>query len=105
MLYDKGIMSEFLDLLTNNALISTLICAAITGILTLLWGIYKDDRDSKAIVKFLTESATETSHTFRSTEAIASKTKLTQGRVEVLCAKHSKISRNAKEKQSWKLNL
>ncbi|KHO63677.1 hypothetical protein [Pseudomonas flexibilis] len=96
-------MSQIIDLATNNALLSGLILAAIIGIISWLWRAHQNRRDSNAIFKFLTASKAETPHTFRSTEAIASKTKLTQSRVEELCTKHKKIQRNAKEKQSWKL--
>lgn len=96
-------MSQIIDLATNNALLSGLILAAIAGITNWLWRSHQNRRDSDAILSFLTASKAETPHTFRSTEAIASKTKLTQNRVEELCIKHKKIQRNSKEKQSWKL--
>ncbi|QGX40162.1 hypothetical protein [Permianibacter aggregans] len=102
-LYGKEIMSKIIDLATNNALLSGLILAAIIGIVSLLWRKYQDHQDSEAIFNFLIASEAETPHTFRSTEAIAAKTKLTQNRVEELCTKHKKIQRNSKEKQSWKL--
>lgn len=102
-IYGKETMSKLLELITNNTLTSTLIGAAIIGLVTWSSRAYKNYRDSEVIFKFLTESAVETPHTFRSTEAIASKTKLTQSRVEELCTKHSKILRNTKEKQSWQI--
>lgn len=96
-------MNQLIDLTTNNALLSGLILATIVGITHWLWRSHQDRRDSDAILNFLTASQAETPHTFRSTETISSKTKLTQSRVEALCIKHKKIQRNSKEKQSWKL--
>lgn len=69
-----------------------------------LYTLYRNHRDSEAILCFLKQPATDTAYSFRSTEAIASKTNLTESRVESLCSKHPKIRRNTKEKQSWSLN-
>lgn len=60
-------------------------------------------RDSGAIHEFLLQSKKEGRFEFRSTEAIASHTKLTQGRVEELCASHPNIKRNEKDRQTWHL--
>lgn len=96
-------MDNIISITTNNPLLSGLIVCVITGILSWIWHTYHNYRDSNAIYNFLTRSKADTSHTFRSTEAIASRTNLPQSRVEVLCAKHKKIVRNTKERQSWKL--
>lgn len=96
-------MSEFVGFLTNDALASTLVAAAIIGIITCLWRFGQNHKDSKAILNYLIKSSQETQHTFRGTEAIASETKLTEERVAELCAKNPKIRRNTKGKQSWRL--
>ena len=96
-------MSTILDFLSNNALASTLVAAAILAVLGWVWRSGRDRRDSDAIYTFLADSKTATDFSFRSTEAIASRTKLTAERVEVLCARHPKIRRNQKEKESWTL--
>jgi hypothetical protein len=87
----------------DNALISTLVGAAIIGGLGWLWRKHQDDKDSNAIMCFLINSSNDTPHTFRSTEAIASDTNLAENRVAAICAKHPGIKRNTKEKQSWQL--
>ncbi|MHB8149207.1 MAG: hypothetical protein ACYDIB_03505 [Desulfobulbia bacterium] len=96
-------MNSLLAFVSNNGLLSTLIGAAIIWAIGWLARCRQNKKDSEAILILLKKSADETQYTFRSTEAIASETKLTEARVEELCAKHPKIQRNAKEKQSWKL--
>lgn len=103
-LYGELNMSTFLEFISNNGLLSSLVAATIIGLIGWLYQQHRNSRDSKAILSFLAKSAVETTHTFRSTEAIASNTKLTEERVSSLCAKHSKIRRNTKEKQTWSLN-
>ena len=97
------IMSTILDFISNNALISTLIAAAILGFIAWAWKSSRDRKDRETIYKFLLDSKATTDFSFRSTEAIASHTKLTEDRVASLCPGHPKIRRNTKEKQSWTL--
>jgi len=96
-------MKEFFEFISSNSLISGLACAAVIGVFTWLWSYVKNKNDNNKILNFLKESAINTTHVFRSTEAIAAGTKLTESRVETICAKHPKIYRNTKEKQSWRL--
>lgn len=96
-------MATFLELVCNNPLISGLTVIAIPGLGGLIWKTYRDRRDSQLIYEFLLSSRDETEFCFRSTEAIASKTKLSEDRVAKLCAGHPNIRRNEKKKQSWRL--
>lgn len=96
-------MNAFLEIVSNNALVSALVAAAVLGAIAWIWKWWHDRRDSEAIYNFLFASKDETNFTFRSTEAIASHTKLSEDRVVALCARHPKIRRNEKEKQSWAL--
>jgi len=96
-------MDVLIEFVTNNALASTLVGAAIIGGLSWLWRTNQYNKDSNAIMSFLTNSSKDTSFTFRSTEAIASHTNLTESRVSTICAKHQNIKRNTNEKQSWRL--
>jgi hypothetical protein len=96
-------MTALIKSASENGLASTLTAAAIIGLIGWLWRLRQNRRDSQAILNFLTESTIKTPHTFRSTEAISSKTKITESRIESLCIKHPKIQRNEKEKQSWRL--
>jgi hypothetical protein len=96
-------LQSFLSLVSNNALASTLVGAAILGTIAWAWRAYGNWRDGEAIYDYLVKSQTATGYTFRSTAAIASDTRLPEERVAVLCAKHPRIRRNAKEKQSWTL--
>jgi hypothetical protein len=94
-------MSELLDLISNNALISSVVAAAILGIVAWVWKARTDKKDSDTIYNFLLTSKYSMQYTFRNTEAIASHTKLSEERVAALCSNHPKIRRNEKEKQSW----
>jgi len=96
-------MKEFLEFVSSNSLISGLIVAAVIGMSTCLWNHIKNTKDNDKVFSFLKKSTINTPHIFRSTEAIAAETNLTETRVEAICAKHPKILRNTKEKQSWRL--
>ena len=96
-------MTELIKSVSENGLTSTLIGAAVIGLICWLWRLHQSRKDSQTILNFLIESTNKTPHTFRSTEAISSKTKISESRVESLCIKHPKITRNEKEKQSWRL--
>ena len=85
----------------NNNLIATLISAAILAVIGGIWKWRRDSRDSVAIYNFLLDSKSRTDFNFRSTPAIASHTRLPAKRVAALCARHPKIRRNEKEKESW----
>ena len=94
-------MGTIFDFLSNNALVSTLIAAVILAAVGGIWKSWRDRRDSDAIYKFMLASKGSTDFTFRTTHAIASHTKLPTARVALLCARHPKIRRNEKEKESW----
>lgn len=96
-------MNSLVELISEKDVKIALVVAAIIGTISFVSKWWRDRTDSVAILEFLNKSATETNVTFRSTEAIASKTKLTEERVATLCAKHPQIRRNTKEKQSWRL--
>jgi len=96
-------MEKFLQLVANNALISSLIAAAILGLAG--WGgkAWRDKRDGDKILGFLRSSKNTTGYGFRSTEAIAANTNIPESRVATICSHHRDIRRNEKEKQSWTL--
>lgn len=96
-------MATVFEFISNNALVSTLVAALLIAGAGGVWKWWHDRKDSQAIYSFLLASKTGTDFTFRSTEAIASHTKIPEHRVVVLCSKHPKIRRNEKEKQSWTL--
>ena len=99
----NDLIDSAVDLISNNALISTLVGVAIVGLIAWVRKTLHDRTDSKAIYDFLLASKAEGDFTFRSTHAIASNTQLREDRVEALCAQHEAIRRNEKEKQSWEL--
>lgn len=92
-----------LEFISNNALVSALIAAAVIAAARGGWKWWHDRKDSQAIYNFLLTSKAGTSFSFRGTEAISSHTKLSEKRVADLCSKHPKIRRNEKQKQSWTL--
>ena len=96
-------MHSLFEIATNNALTSSLVATMIIGLIGWVWKGRRDRIDTKKILEFLVASESETSFTFRSTEAIASHTGISEHRVATLCARHAKIRRNSGEKQSWTL--
>lgn len=87
--------------ISENALVSTLVAAALIGGVRWLWIYRRDRRDSERIYSYLIQSMNETDWKFRGTAAISSDLKISESRIEELCHKHSKIRRNEKDKQSW----
>src|SRR5512135_1841960 len=96
-------MGAVLEVISNNALASTLIAGGIVAAAGGVWKWWHDRRDSTAIYDYLVSSKLNTDWKFRSTAAISSQTKIPERRVAQLCSKHPKIRRNEKEKQSWTL--
>jgi hypothetical protein len=96
-------MSTVFKFISNNTLIAAPITAAILAAVGGIWKWWRDRRDSDTIYKFMLDSKSRTDFDFRSTSAIASHTKLPPERVAALCARHPKIRRNEKEKESWTL--
>jgi len=96
-------MSRLIDFMSNNALASTLLGAAIVGGIGMALKAYRDRRDSATIYNFLIGSKATSGYAFRSTAATASNTNLSEGRVTSLCASHPKVHRNEKQLQSWTL--
>jgi hypothetical protein len=96
-------MSDILEFLSNNGLISAIVSATSLGGIAWAWRCWRSRKDSELIYQFLRESQSEGGFTFRSTEAIAARTKLTEDRVASLCARHPKIRRSDKQKQMWTL--
>lgn len=96
-------MNRLVDFISNNALASTLAGAAILGAIGWAGKARLDRNDSATIYNFLASSNSATGWAFRSTEAIASHTNLSESRVASLCAVHPKIRRSEKQLQSWTL--
>ena len=96
-------MATVLDLISNNGLVSALIAAITIAAAGSIWKWWHDRKDSQTIYDFLLTSKAGTQFTFRTTEAISSHTKISEKRVAELCAKHPKIRRNERGKQSWTL--
>jgi hypothetical protein len=96
-------VAPVLEFISNNALVSALVAALLIAVIGGVWKWWHDRKDSRVIYEFLLASKAGTGFTFRSTEAIASHTKISEDRVAALCSKHPRIRRNEKEKQSWTL--
>lgn len=95
-------MTAFFRFISDNAIASAIVAGIILAALAWLKKMYPNMRDSKKIYQFLVASSAGP-YRFRSTEAIASHTNISEVRVAELCATHSKIRRNENEKQSWTL--
>lgn len=94
-------MNDIIKFCSENALVSSIVAAAILGGIAWLWKWKSDSKDNQAIYDFLQQSRTSTGWDFRTTHAISSTTKIPEDRVSALCGKHPKIRRNQKELQSW----
>ena len=82
-----------------QGVIATLIVTVIIWIITLSRARF----DEKKIIKYLVKSASETSHTFRSTHAISAALDISEERIRKICSKSRNVKRNQKEKESWQL--
>ena len=84
------------------------LCSGIFGgiglaSIKLLYDRYLHKRDENRIVDFFYKENIGKGFEFRSTEVISSFTNLPEDRVNYVCSKSKKITRNTKEKLSWKL--
>lgn len=93
----------YFEFISNNALVATIVAAALLAMFSWVVNRWRDYRDSKKLYGFLRQSKSNTTSTFRSTEAISSATNIPENRVAELCSRHPNIKRNEKEKQSWQL--
>lgn len=96
-------MLDLLKVATENALASTLIASVLIGAASLAIQQFRHWQHKRFVIAFLQSSAHEGRYQFRSTEAIAAATKLTEARVEEICSAHNQILRNSAQKQSWRI--
>lgn len=99
----EGALPLFLNLISENALLSSLVAAAVLAVAAKFGMLIRDARAREKIYRFLLESSRTTAHRFRTTEAISSATKMPEARVEDLCNQHPRIRRNSAQRQSWTL--
>jgi hypothetical protein len=96
-------MGNMIDWVNGNAIVSSLVTAAIIGAMVAAWKWRRDLIDAQKIHGFLEQSSGSTEFEFRSTEAISSDTNISEGRVEALCARDPRVRRNKLKKKSWTL--
>ncbi len=89
--------------LLNNQIVQGILVTLICALIFWLFGWVRFKIDENKILTFLKASNAETEYTFRNEPAISSDTNLSEDRVHKVCAKSSKITRNQKEKKSWRL--
>ena len=87
-------MTAIIEWLSDNAIASSLVAAAILGAIVWARKAWRDGIDKTRIYNFLVASTHSSEFTFRSTEAIAAHTGLSEERVAKLCASHPRIRRN-----------
>lgn len=95
---------DFLSKDFTYQVVGAIAAAIVLGIASGFWQRWQYHLDSRKIVDFLKNSRTAGQYTFRSTQAIASATNLTDRRVEQVCSAHPEIVRNGAELQTWKLS-
>lgn len=93
-------MSDFF----NNGIVQGVLASLAVVLILGLFGWLKFKRDEKIVARFLKDSGVETNHRFRSTQALSSATNLSEERIRKVCSKSTRIRRNQKEKESWKLD-
>lgn len=87
-------MSDYYEMLFIGVVIGT-----VSFILPWLYKKHVFKRDSAKIITFIRDSK----YTFRSTQAIAETTKLSQGKVEEVCQKNKQIIQNKKNPHTWRI--
>src|SRR5947209_18341225 len=88
---------------SENALVSGILVAIVIPLLGWLFKVWRDRRDSQTIFDFLRDSPAGSGYTFRTTHAIAAATHIPETPVAELCSRDSRIARNEKEAQTWRL--
>lgn len=86
-----------------NPILAGILGTAFVALTGVGLKLVRDRRDSSRIYEHLSKSAQVTDWKFRTTHANASATRLTEARVEALCASHPRFKRNEKEKQPWQV--
>jgi hypothetical protein len=90
--------------LFNNGIVKGVLATLIAVVILGIFGWLKFRRDEKLVAEFLKKSGIETGDTFTSTHAISSATNLSEDRIRKICSKSTRINRDHKEKESWKLS-
>ena len=93
-------MNDFFNNGIGQWVLATLIVVLILGI----FGWLKFRRDEKLVAEFLKKSGIDTGDAYIATHVISSATKLSEDRIRKVCSQSTRISRNHKEKESWKLS-
>jgi len=92
-------MSELLNNQIVQGILVTIACAFIFWIVAQV----RFKRDESKILAFLKTSKDKTEFTFRGEPAISSETNLSEERINKVCSKSNKITRNKQDKKSWRL--
>ena len=95
--------SRLWNLLSKNSFVGALVSGLLTVFIgwVISWGI-KKYRASR-VYNILRRGLAEKNKTFLPTAYLSSKSGYTQSQVEALCSYHSKIHRNEKELESWRI--
>lgn len=96
-------ISALWELLSKNSFVGALVSGLLIVFIgwVISWGIKK--YRAGRIYNILQSGLTEKNKKFLPTAYLASKSGYTQSQVEVLCSSHSKIYRNEKELESWRI--
>jgi uncharacterized membrane protein YccC len=90
-------MKELLNNSMAQGILVTLACAFVFWIVAQI----RFRIDERKIVVFLEKSKDETDYAFRSEPAISSEANLSEDRINKVCSKSIKITRNKQGKKSW----
>ncbi|MDX2505260.1 MAG: hypothetical protein QNL62_12410 [Gammaproteobacteria bacterium] len=93
-------MSDFL----NNDIVQWVLGTLIGGLILGIFGWLKFRRDEQIVTEFLKKSGIENNRRYTTTHEISSVTNLSKKRIRKVCSKSSRIKRNKKEKESWRIS-
>lgn len=83
----------------SEALFIGIVIGTVSLVFPWLHKRYMFNRDSAKIITFIRDSK----YTFRSTQAIAETTKLSQEKVEEICQRNKQIIQNKKNPHTWRI--
>ena len=93
-------MSDFF----SSEMVEGVLAALIVILILWIFGWLKFKRDEKIVARFLENAGVETPQACRTTNAIASGTNLSEARIRKVCRNSTRVRRNRKEKESWRLS-
>lgn len=90
-------------LLSENSFLGALVSGIAIIVIVAIFKFFLNKYKASQVFDVLKSGLDDKNRTFLPTSYLAAKTNYTQAKVEQLCSSHSKIKRNEKELESWKI--